>query len=101
MAHFKIRGYKDGKLWAEFEEGAYSETQPGQEQEAILKLHDYRSPGKFFDLTDCRVEVSFLFGYILSEERANPEGCIAAERAAETLRNGDGRTGARSQQIRP
>lgn len=71
MAHFKIRGYKDGKLWAEFEEGAYSETQPGQEQEAILKLHDYRSPGKFFDLTDCRVEVSFLFGYILSEERAN------------------------------
>jgi len=71
MAHFKVRGYKDGKLWAEFEEGTYSETRPGQEQEAILQLHDYRDRSKFFDLSDCRVEVTFLYGYVLSKERAN------------------------------
>ena len=70
MAHFKVRGYKDGKLWAEFEEGAYSETQPGQEGEAILRLHDYRDPSKIFDLSDCRVEISFLYGYILSNKAA-------------------------------
>jgi hypothetical protein len=67
MAHFKVRGFKDGKLWAEFEEGAYSETQPGQEQEAILKLRDYRDPNNIFDLSDCRVEVKFLYGYVLTK----------------------------------
>ncbi len=70
MAHFKVRGYKGDKLWAEFEEGAYSETQPGQEQEAILKLQDYRNPTKIFDLSDCRVDVNFLYGYVLTKKSA-------------------------------
>jgi len=70
MANFKVRGYKDGKLWAEFEEGAYCETQPGREQEAILKLQDYRDPGKSIDLSDCRVEVEFLYGFVIKKEPA-------------------------------
>jgi hypothetical protein len=70
MAHFKVRGYKDDKLWAEFEEGAYCETQPGQEQEAILQLQDYRDRSKKFDLSDCRLEVQFLYGYVLSKKAA-------------------------------
>jgi hypothetical protein len=70
MANFKVRGYKGDKLWAEFEEGAYSETQPGQEQEAILKLVDYRNPTKIFDLSDCRVDVKFLYGYVLTRKSA-------------------------------
>jgi hypothetical protein len=70
MAHFKVRGYKGDKLWAEFEEGVYSETQPGQEQEAILKLQDYRAPTKIFDLSDCRVEVGFLYGFVLTKKSA-------------------------------
>jgi hypothetical protein len=70
MAHFKVRGYKEGKLWVEFQEGAYSETHPGQEQEAILRLHDYRDRTKTFDLSDCRVEVSVLYGYVLSKRSA-------------------------------
>ena len=70
MTHFKVRGYKGGKLWAEFQEGAYSVTQPGKEQEAILKLQDYRDGGKTFDLSDCRVEVEFLFGYVLTKKSA-------------------------------
>jgi hypothetical protein len=70
MANFKVRGYKGDKLWAEFEEGAYSETQPGQEQEAILKLLDYRNPTKTLDLSDCRVDVKFLYGYVLTKKSA-------------------------------
>ena len=70
MAHFKVRGYKEGKLWAEFEKGAYAETHPGQEQETILQLHDYRDPSKIFDLSDCQVEISFLYGYVLSKRAA-------------------------------
>jgi hypothetical protein len=70
MANFKVRGWKGDKLWAEFEEGAYSETQPGQEQEAILKLQDHRNPTKIFDLSDCRVDVKFLYGYVLTTKSA-------------------------------
>ncbi|MGO8928046.1 MAG: hypothetical protein ACLQU3_14335 [Limisphaerales bacterium] len=70
MAHFKVRGYKGDKLWADFEESAYCETQPGQEQEVILKLHDYRDQTKTFDLSDCRVEVTFLYGFILTKKAA-------------------------------
>jgi hypothetical protein len=70
MAHFKVRGYREGKLWAEFEEGTYAETAPGQEQEAILRLHDYRDHSKTFDLSDCRVEVCFQYGYVLSKTAA-------------------------------
>jgi hypothetical protein len=70
MANFKVRGYKGEKLWAELEEAAYSETQPGQEQEAILKLLDYRSPTKTFDLSDCRLDVRFLYGYVLTKKSA-------------------------------
>jgi hypothetical protein len=70
MAHFKVRAYKDGKLWAEFEEGHYSETKPGEEQEGILKLRDYRDGGKTYDLSDCRIEVIFLYGYVVSHGRA-------------------------------
>jgi hypothetical protein len=70
MANFKVRGYKDDKLWAEFEEGAYSETQPGTEQETILKLQDYRNSNKIVDLSDCRVEVKFLYGYVLTNKSA-------------------------------
>jgi hypothetical protein len=70
MAHFKIRGYKDGKLWAEFEEGVYSQTEPGQEQEGILPLRDYRDACKTFDLSDCRIEVTVLYGYVESTKRA-------------------------------
>ena len=70
MAHFKVRGYKGDKLWFDFEESAYCETQPGQEQEAILKLCDYRDPTKTFDLSDCRVEVTFLYGFILKKKAA-------------------------------
>jgi hypothetical protein len=39
-AHFRIRGYRDGKLWAEFQEGVYAEAKPGDEHEGILPLHD-------------------------------------------------------------
>ncbi len=70
MANFKVRGYKEGKLWAEFEEGAYVVTQPGKEQETILKLHDYRDCGKTFDLSGCRVEIEFLYGYVLTKKSA-------------------------------
>ena len=70
MANFKVRGYRGDKLWAEFEEGAYSETQPGQEQEAILKLLDYRNPTKAFDLSDCRLDVRFLYAYVLTKKSA-------------------------------
>lgn len=69
MASFRVRGYKDGKLWAEFEEAVYSETGPGEEQEGILKLMDYRT-GKAHDLADCRVEVNFRYGYPIAEKRA-------------------------------
>ncbi|EDY16735.1 hypothetical protein CfE428DRAFT_5698 [Chthoniobacter flavus Ellin428] len=70
MAHFRVRSYKDGKLWAEFEETIYSETSPGMEQEGILKLRDYRDGSKTFDLSDCRIEVTVLYGYVVSTKRA-------------------------------
>ena len=70
MANFKVRGYKGDKLWAEFEEGACSETQPGQEHEAILKFLDYRNPTKTLDLSDCQVDVKFLYGYVLTKKSA-------------------------------
>jgi hypothetical protein len=70
MAEFKVRGFKENLLWAEFEEGAYAETQPGQQQEAILKLHDNRDPCKTVDLVDCRVEVTFLYGFVLAKKPA-------------------------------
>jgi hypothetical protein len=65
MTQFRVRGYKDGKLWAEFEE-----TKPGEEQEGILTLRDYRDGSKTFDLTDCRIEVTFVSAYVLSTQRA-------------------------------
>jgi hypothetical protein len=69
MAHFNVRGYRDGKLWAECEEGIYAEVQPGAEQEGILKLQDYRGgASKTVDLADCMVEVKFLFGYVLTQK---------------------------------
>jgi hypothetical protein len=67
---FRVRGYKDGKLWAEFEETIYSETKPGEEQEAILTLRDYRDGSKTFDLSDCRIEVPFISAYVVSTKRA-------------------------------
>ena len=67
-AYFKVRGYKDGKLWAEFEGNSYSETQPGQEQETILTLQDNRDRSKTFDLSECRVEVKFLYGFVLAKK---------------------------------
>jgi hypothetical protein len=70
MTQFRVRGYKDGKLWAEFEETIYSETKPGEEQEGILTLRDYRDGSKTFDLTDCRIEVTFVSAYVLSTQRA-------------------------------
>ena len=68
MANFKVRGYKGGKLWAEFEETVYSDTKPGEEQEGILKLRDYRDGSKTFDLSDCRVEVTLKYAYIASDK---------------------------------
>jgi len=35
MADYRVRGYKNGKLWTEFEEAVYSETSPGKEQQGI------------------------------------------------------------------
>jgi hypothetical protein len=70
MTLFRVRGYKDGKLWAEFEETIYSETKPGAEQEAILTLRDYRDGSKTYDLSDCRIEVTFLSAYVVSTKRA-------------------------------
>ena len=70
MVHFKVRGYVEGKLWAEFEESVYSETQPGAEQEAILQLQDYRDRSKSFDLSNCRVEVKVLYGYVAARRLA-------------------------------
>jgi hypothetical protein len=67
MAHFKIRAYKASKLWAEFQESLYVETQPGQEGEGVLKLKDYRS-GPEIDLTDCSLTVEFLFGYVMTKK---------------------------------
>ena len=64
MAQFKVRAYKDGKLWVEFDEAVYSETQPGEEQEGILKLLDCRNPSQPLDLSNCRVEVKFLSAYV-------------------------------------
>lgn len=70
MASFKVCGFKDGKLWAEFEEATYAETQPGQEQEGILKLRDYHDATKVFDLTNCTVKVEFRYAYPLSTKAA-------------------------------
>jgi len=68
MASFRVRGYKEGKLWADFEEAVYSETGPGEEQEGILKLIDYRT-GETHDLADCQIEVTFRYGYPASPKR--------------------------------
>lgn len=70
MTQFRVRGYTDGKLWAEFEETIYSEIKPGEEQEAILTLRDYRDRSETFDLSDCRIEITFLSAYVLSSKRA-------------------------------
>ena len=70
MASFRVRGYKDGKLWAELEDAIYSETPPGTEQEGILKLRDYRDGTKTFDLSDCRIEVTVRYGYVTSNKRS-------------------------------
>ena len=69
MALFRVRGYKEGRLWAELEETVYAETSPGAEQEAILKLRDYRDGSKTFDLSDCRIEVTFVSAYVASTNR--------------------------------
>ena len=69
MTQFRVRGYKDVRLWAEFDETIYSETKPGEEQEGILTLSDYRG-GSTFDLSDCRIEVAFVSAYVVSTKRA-------------------------------
>ena len=60
MARFKVRGYEWDKLWAEFEESAYSETQPterdrrpaqyvtGGAAEQASTLCFRNAPGEFF-----------------------------------------------------
>ena len=63
-AHFRVRGYKEQKLWVEIEESAYVETAPGQEQEAILKLVDFRGGSAPIDLSGCRVAVTPLYGLV-------------------------------------
>ena len=69
VAHFKVRGFKDGRLWAESETSAYAETSPGQEQEAILELRHCGPDGgmRSFDLTGCTVKVDFVYGYVHKE----------------------------------
>ena len=70
MIHFRVRGFKNDKLWWEIQESSYSETQPSQVQEAILKFHDYRDHNKTFDLSECRVEVKCLYGFVLAKKTA-------------------------------
>ena len=64
MACFKVRGFKNGKLWAEFEESAYAVTLPGEEQEAIVKLRDFGASPQPIDLSDCTVKVELVSAYV-------------------------------------
>ena len=67
MVSFKIRGYKDGKLWGDIEEAIYEETEPGEEQEGILKLKDYAGE-KSLQLEGLTFEIEMKYAYPLQPD---------------------------------